>query len=213
MARTKLKRLDAIKELNNVFSFRDPDIRKTLLDYFSSSGKFTVEIGCGHGDYSVELAKVFPDKNFVGIDVKAARVYHGALRASINNLPNVAFVISRAEKLCELFPQKSLEEIYIPFPDPHLRRANHNRRLITHDFLQIYSQLLLNNGRIHFKTDNSELYEYALKIIKEFGCKVVFNSSDLYAATTEIIGWNVKTSFESHYIKKGRGIYYICFQF
>lgn len=213
MARTKLKRLIAIKALNNVFSLKDPNIRKSLIDYFNSPERFTLEIGCGHGDYSVELAKIFPHKNFVGIDVKAARIYHGALRAINHNLFNVAFVISRAENLSEIFPQKSLEEIYIPFPDPHIRRANHNRRLISHDFLKIYRQLLVTDGRVHFKTDNQELYEYVLEIIGKFGCNIIINNKDLYATTAENISSNVKTSFESHYIKQGRVIYYLCFQF
>lgn len=213
MARTKLKRIVAVKDLKNVFSINDPDFRKSFDEYFDTSKYFTIEIGCGNGEYCVELAGRFPVRNFIGIDVKASRIYHGALQAIKNKLHNVAFVISRAEKLCEIFPQKSLDEIYIPFPDPHIRRANHNRRLISPDFLKIYSQLIVDNGRIHFKTDNKELYEYASRTISEFRCKIVFMTSDLYKESSEEFTTNIKTSFESHYVKQGREIGYICFQF
>lgn len=213
MARTKYKRIEAAKELKNVFNTRNHDIRQSLNDFFNTSGKFTLEIGCGSGEYSVELALRFPERYFIGIDVKAARIYNGALKAINLKLDNVAFVVARAQNLNEIFPEKSIEEIYIPFPDPHVRRANHNRRLISPDFLKIYKKLLASNGTIHFKTDNKELYDYALKTISEFGCKIVFISSNLYQDRAEEFSHNIKTSFESHYIKQGRHIRYICFRF
>ena len=213
MARTKYKRIEAAKELKNVFNTRNHDIRQSLNDFFNTSGKFTLEIGCGSGEYSVELALRFPERYFIGIDVKAARIYNGALKAINLKLDNVAFVVARAQNLNEIFPEKSIEEIYIPFPDPHVRRANHNRRLISPDFLKIYKKLLTPNGTIHFKTDNKELYDYALKTISEFGCKIVFNSSNLYQDRAEEFSHNIKTRFESHYIKQGRHIRCICFRF
>lgn len=213
MARTKYKRIEAAKELKNVFNTRIHDIRQSLNDFFNTSGKFTLEIGCGSGEYSVELALRFPERYFIGIDVKAARIYNGALKAINLKLDNVAFVVARAQNLNEIFPDYSIEEIYIPFPDPHIRRANHNRRLISTDFLKIYKKLLIPDGRIHFKTDNEELYDYALKTISEFGCKIIVNSRNLYENSSENISSDIKTSFEQHYVKQGRAIRYICFQF
>ena len=213
MARTKLKRIVSVKELKNVFSIHNPDLKNSLLEYFHSPKQLTLEIGCGSGDYSVEMAQRLPERNFVGIDVKAARIFHGALKSVNLNLDNVAFVLARAERLEEIFPEKSIEEIYIPFPDPHIKRSKHTRRLISHGFLEIYHKLLIKGGNVHFKTDNSDLYEYALKTITNFGCKIVFNTSKLYKDTNEEFTQNIKTSFESHYIKQGREICYICFKF
>lgn len=213
MARTKLKRIIGVRELKNVFSFNDKELKNSILSYFNSQNQLTLELGCGNGDYSIELGSKFPERKFVGVDVKAARIFNGALKAIELKLDNVAFVITHAKKLNEIFNEKSIEEIYIPFPDPHIKRANHNRRLISPDFLKIYRKLLLSNGTIHFKTDNQELYEYALETISEFGCKIVFSTSDLYKYNNEEFTLNIKTSFESHYIKLGRVIHYICFKF
>jgi len=213
MARTKQKRLAKVKELPNVFSFRDPDVKETILNFYKSSRRVTIEIGCGHGDYSIELARTFPDRNFIGVDVKGARIFNGAMKTFEQNLKNVAFLIAKAEELNEIFQPKSVEEIFIPFPDPHFRRANQNRRLISNYFLNMYKQLLSDDGSIHFKTDNQELFEYATKTISDFGCKIIYSSEHLYEDGKVEFHSNVITMFEKHYIKEGRRIKYICFKF
>ena len=213
MARTKLKRLSKIKELPNIFSFGDPNINNTLQAYLKFSNLFTVEIGCGHGDYSIELAKKFPERNFLGVDVKGARIFNGATQALELKLINVAFIISKAEKLNDILPEKSIEEIYIPFPDPHVRRANHSRRLISPLLLKVYKGLLIDSGKVHFKTDNKVLYEYALKTIAVFGCSIQKATDNLYEKSDPKFASNILTTFEKHYLKEGRKIKYICFRF
>jgi tRNA (guanine-N7-)-methyltransferase len=213
MARTKLKRLTKVDDLPNVFSLKHPAIKEAIKHYFNSNKLFTIEIGCGQGDYSVDLAQKFPDRNFIGIDVKGARIFHGATKALDLNLHNVAFLIAKAENLAEIFDEKSIEEIYIPFPDPHFRRANQNRRLISKYFLNVYKQLLTNSGLIHFKTDNQLLYDYAMKIISDYGCTTLFTTEHLYEKPEVTISANVMTSFEKHYVKARRKIMYICFKF
>ena len=213
MARTKQKRLSKVKELSNVFSSKNPDSKKVVLDYFERNNHFTIEIGCGHGDYSIELARKFPDRNFIGVDVKGARIFNGALKAIDQNLYNVAFLIAKAENLNEIFQPKSIEEIFIPFPDPHVRRANHNRRLISPVLLDTYKELLVDSSLVHFKTDNNELFEYAKKTISNFGCEIIHYSEHLYENEASKIPANVITLFEKHYIKEGRRIKYICFKF
>jgi len=213
MARTKLKRLTKVHYLPNVFSLKHPDLKEAITHYFNANKLFTIEIGCGHGDYSLVLAQQFPDRNFIGLDVKGARIYQGAAKALKLSLNNVAFIIAKAEKLNEIFQQKSVEEIYIPFPDPHFRRANQNRRLISQYFLNVYKQLLTNSGLIHFKTDNQLLYDYAIKAITDFGCTILFSTEHLYENSEVTISANVMTSFEKHYVKQGRKIMYICFKF
>ena len=213
MARTKLKRLSRVKDLPNVFSLMDADIQNAILKYFKSKKLFTIEIGCGHGDYSIELAQKFPGRNFIGIDVKGSRIFNGALKAIDQNLGNVAFLIAKAEKLDEIFQAKSVEEIYIPFPDPHVRRANQNRILIAPTFLVIYKELLIDSGIIHFKTDNIGLFDYAFKTIKNFDCEILYSTEHLYENDEIKFSSNVITLFEKHYIKLGRRIKYICFKF
>jgi tRNA (guanine-N7-)-methyltransferase len=213
MARTKLKRLSRVKDLPNVFSLMDADIQKALHKYFKSQELYTIEIGCGHGDYSVELALKFPNRNFIGIDVKGARIFNGAMKAIELKLENIAFLLAKAEKLNEIFQTKSVEEIYIPFPDPHVRRANHSRRLISPFFLKIYKELLIDSGLLHFKTDNKGLYDYALKTISVFGCEILYSTEHLYENDEVKFSSNVITLFEKHYIKDGRKIKYICFKF
>jgi tRNA (guanine-N7-)-methyltransferase len=212
MARTKLKRLSKVKELPNVFDLEIEDVQNAIQNYFKPGNRFTLEIGCGHGDYSFELAKRFPERNFIGIDIKGARVFLGAMKAIEEKLDNIAFIVGRAEKLNEAFNPKSIEEIYIPFPDPHIRRANQNRRLISNHFLKIYKELLTNSGVIHFKTDNQGLYDYVLKIISEFGCEILYSTENLYIDESKSKS-SIITNFEKHYIKEGRRIKYIRFKF
>ena len=190
MTRTKLKRLSKVKELPNVFSLETAERQNTIQEYFKSKNIFTLEIGCGHGDYSVELAQKYPQRNFVGLDIKGARVFQGAMKAIHQKLGNVAFIIGKAEKLNEIFPAKSIEEIYIAFPDPHIRRTNQNRRLISPNFLKIYKDLLIASGIIHFKTDNQSLYEYTLRIISSAATATAFTLNLLLTAglkTTQAI--------------------------
>ena len=213
MARTKLKRLSKVKKLPNVFSFDSEAIQSEIQKYFESKTFFTLEIGCGHGDYSVGLAKRFPAKNFIGIDVKGARVFRGAMKAIDQKLNNVGFIVGRAENLKEVFHPKSIEEIYILFPEPHVRRANQNRRLISDNLLKIYKELLTDSGTIHFKTDNQFLFDYALKVISGFGCRIFFSTENINDEENHNFHSGIKTSFEEHYIKEGRSIKYICFGF
>ncbi|MGB5530721.1 MAG: tRNA (guanosine(46)-N7)-methyltransferase TrmB [Ignavibacteriaceae bacterium] len=212
MARTKFKRLSIVKELPNVFGFDSEAIQSEIQNYFKSVNPFTLEIGCGQGDYSVELAKRFPKKNFIGIDVKGARVYRGARKSLDEKLSNVAFILGRAENLCEAFQFKSVEEIFILFPEPHFRRANQRRRLISNNFLKIYKDLLIDTGMVHFKTDDQGLYNYALKVISEFGCNILYSNENFYADKS-ILKSSIITNFEKHYVKEGRRIYYIRYRF
>ena len=212
MARTKLKKLSKVKDLPNVFDLETKSIRDEIHNYFKPNRLFSLEIGCGHGDYSVELAKKFPERLFIGVDRKGARVFLGATKAIEEKLDNVAFIVGRAEKLGEVFKLKSVEEIYIPFPDPHVRRANENRRLISNLFLKIYKDLLTDSGVIHFKTDNQGLYEFGLKIISDFGCEILYSTNNLYSGESNF-EQRVITNFEKRFIKEGRNIKYIRFRF
>jgi tRNA (guanine-N7-)-methyltransferase len=213
MARKKHIKIKQVHELPNVFSLKDENLLNRIKEYFSKEEKFTLELGCGHGDYSIELAALHPDRNFIGIDIKAARIYNGAIIVNDLNLKNTAFIISRAERIGEIFPQNSIEEIYIPFPDPHIKRKSEPRRLVSKEFLKIYNSILFKNGKVHLKTDSEMIFNYTLKTINDFGCNIFNFSKDLYANSGEIISNEVITKYEQHYLKEGRTIKYICFGF
>ena len=210
MARTKQKKLEALQTLPNVFSTKNQKVRASLSNYFASTGPFTLEIGCGHGDYSVELAQKFSNRNFVGIDVKGARIFKGSTKVLELRLSNVAFVLTRAENLKDIFLPKSIEEIFIPFPEPHQKRANHSRRLVSSSFINLYKELLIDSGLLHFKTDNSELYEYAVQNILEAEGKILFKTEDFHGGIESEYNYGILTSFEKHYLKEKRRIKYIC---
>jgi tRNA (guanine-N7-)-methyltransferase len=211
MARKKHIKIKQVRELPNVFTEKDENLADRIKELFGYDEKFTLELGCGHGDYSIELAASYPDRYFIGLDIKAARIFNGAKRAIDLKLTNAAFLISKAEKISEIFPENSIDEIYIPFPDPHVKRKSEPRRLISKKFLEIYKSLLIENGKIHLKTDNEMIFKYALKTITDFGCNIIISNVDLYANGGENMGYDVITKYEEHYLKDGRTIKYICF--
>jgi tRNA (guanine-N7-)-methyltransferase len=213
MARTKLKRLLKLSELPNIFSIKNPDIKELLNAYFKNDKLFTLEIGCGHGDYSVELAKKYSGRNFVGIDIKGARVYKGAIHALELKLTNVAFILTKAENLNKIFTPNSIEEIYIPFPEPHQKRSHQDRRLLSSDFIKLYIEILADSGKLHFKTDNSELYKYAIKNIMESDGIILQKTEDFHSYKNAEFDYGILTTFEKHYMMKSRKIKYICARF
>jgi len=211
MSRKKLKKIKEVRKLPNVFSREQENVEKLLREYFSNDNSFTLEIGCGHGDYTVELAAVYPERNFIGIDIKGARIYNGAIKALDSNLKNAAFLLTGAEHLDKIFTNKKIEEIYIPFPDPHYKRKSIRRRLVAPDFLKIYKSILQDDGRVHLKTDNDAFYNYALETLKENDWIIHYATSNLYKDEPPEFLHNIKTKYEKHYLEEGRIIKYICF--
>ena len=213
MARKKHIKIKQVQELPNVFTLKDENLPDNINEFFINKGKFTLELGCGHGDYSIELAALYPKRNFIGIDIKASRIYNGAIRAIHLKMNNTAFILTRAERIQEIFPKDSIEEIYIPFPDPHVKRKSEPRRLVSKKFLEIYKLLLIKEGKVHLKTDNEMIYSYTLKMITKFGCEAMYAFEDLYFEGIEKLASNIRTKYEQHYLKEGRKIKYICFGF
>ncbi len=213
MGRTKLKKLRVIKDLENIFDFREDHDEKDIREYFNNKNLITLELGCGHGEYSFNLAKEYPDRNFVGIDIKGSRLYTGAIDSIQNDISNAAFLITRIEKIQEIFKSEKIEEIIIPFPDPHVRRRSEKHRLISPFFLDMYKNLLIEEGKVHLKTDNTLLYEYALKVLENGNKNIIYSKKDLYADDEQLFIKEVFTRYEEHYINEGRKIKYICFSF
>ena len=212
MARKKLKRLKEVQKLPNVFSSENENVEELLNFYFGNRKPFTLEIGCGHGDYTIELAKMYPERNFIGIDYKGDRIYAAAEKAIGLNLKNAAFLVSGAEKLAEIFSKKKVEEIFIPFPDPHYPRKSF-KRLVTNNFLNIYKSIVNEKAKGNLKTDSEELYKYSLNILRTENCKIHFATSNLYAERGLDHHHSIKTKYEKQYLEEGKEIKYICFGF
>jgi len=212
MARKKLIRLNEVYNLPNVFSSENENVEELLNKYFSNRKSFTLEIGCGHGDYSIELAKMYPERNFIGIDYKGDRIYAAAEKAIKLNLKNAAFLVSGAEKLSDMFSKGKVEELFIPFPDPHYPRKSF-KRLVDKNFLNVYKIIVGQKAKGHFKTDNEELYNYTLNILNKENCKIHFATSNLYCEQDLEYNQTIKTKYEKQYLEEGKEIKYICFGF
>ncbi|MBN1301869.1 MAG: tRNA (guanosine(46)-N7)-methyltransferase TrmB [Melioribacteraceae bacterium] len=208
MGRTKQKKIDAVKFFPNVFV--KENLSEAVQKYFSNNNPLSLEIGCGEGDYTLALAKNFSGKNFMGIDIKPSRIYIGARSALDENIHNTAFIAGRIERLYEIFGEASIQEIYIPFPDPHVRRRSAPRRLISHQFISIYKKILTKNGRIHFKTDNEILFEFGLENLKQAGAEIIKINYNVHNSDNLTLPESITTRYEKHYIKEGRTIKYLC---
>ncbi|MFC2084283.1 tRNA (guanosine(46)-N7)-methyltransferase TrmB [Bacteroidota bacterium] len=211
MARTKSKKLAKVGLFPNVFQFTGDSVEGKLKEYFGNDKNISLEIGCGHGDFSINLAQVFSNRNFLGVDTKGARVWMGAKEALDLKLKNVAFLITRAENLAKIFTSLRIEEIYLPFPDPHLRRRSAKNRLVSALFLDIYKTILVKGGKIHLKTDNEALYKYAISNIEKKGMTVYYITDNLYSSEGMEAIKSIRTSYEEHYLSEGRVIKYLCF--
>lgn len=211
MARTKQKKNIEVNNLPNVFSIKNGSSEEDLKKYLGNANPITLEIGCGHGDYTIQLAKIFPLRNFVGIDIKGARIWVGATKAINEGLTNAAFLLANSNFLSDFFVNTKVEEIIIPFPDPHLRRTSEKRRLVSDVFLDIYRKILIPKGQIHFKTDNDILFNYAFEMLSESAYKIIFSSRNIYKESEIPPIASIQTKYEKHYLSEGRTIKYICF--
>lgn len=178
--------------------------------FFENEQPITLELACGHGAYTVGLSRLFPHRNFVGIDRKGARMWKGAKTALEENLNNAAFMRIQIDHCAEHFAPGEIEEIWITFPDP---QPNKDRKKLTHPmFLERYKQFLKPDGLIHLKTDDDHLYEYTLDLIHQNNYTILQNIKDVYAADTVSDELNIKTYYEQKWLEKGKTIKYIQFQ-
>lgn len=139
----------------------------------------TLELGCGRGEYTLALAQRFPDRNFIGVDIKGARLWYGAKMAHTQGMPNVLFLRTRIEVIGSFFAPGELQEIWITFPDPQLKSRREKKRLTALPFLERYRKMLSPTGILHLKTDSLELHEYTLRVLEEAGAKVHFAVRDI----------------------------------
>ncbi|MDR1416666.1 MAG: tRNA (guanosine(46)-N7)-methyltransferase TrmB [Prevotellaceae bacterium] len=177
-------------------------------DFFGNENPIVLELGCGRGEYTVELARMFPDKNFIGIDIKGARLWRGAKTATEEGLRNVAFVRSKVEVATSLFAIGEVSEIWITFPDPQPSHAR--KRLCAPMFLNRYAKFLAPQGIVHLKTDSRMLHEYAKALLAANGIAPLQSTADLYAEPASAV-LAIKTTYEKIFISEGYPITYLKF--
>lgn len=189
-------------------------------DHFKNDHPIVVEFGCGKGDYTVGLARMYPEKNFIGSDIKGNRIWVGAKMALEEKLSNAGFLRTRIDFILSAFTKDEISEIWITFPDPQPTKKGERKRLTCPGFLDRYKQLLRPGGRIHLKTDNAPLYEYTLDVIKASGYKLHGATNDLYGnehalppGTAMDEARAIQTYYESRFIKEGFKICYLEFSF
>ena len=210
MGQKKLIRFEAIKHFSNVLEYPQ-DMQGKWDSFFGNENPVTLELACGKGEYAVGLGRLYPDRNFIGIDIKGNRIWRGAKTALDEGLKNVAFVRSHIDKIADYFIPGEIEEIWITFPDPQLRGSRAKKRLTHPKFLRIYQQLLKTGGKINLKTDSPDLYRFTLTVIDIFGLTVLENSDNIHAVTDIKPELKIKTHYEGLDIAQSNRIHYLRF--
>lgn len=220
MGKDKIRRFALMKNFKNVFEPKIGEVNemkgkwKDL--YFQNNHPIVLELGCGKGEYSVGLAKHFPNKNFIGVDIKGARMFIGANEALENELKNVAFLRTKIDFINDCFEENEVDEIWLTFSDPQPQKPN--KRLSSLPFINRYRKLLKPGGIVHMKTDSDLLFEYTIDEIKENKYELLQSTWDLYGDLSENIDpqtreiFHIKTHYERLFTAKGSVIKYCKFK-
>ena len=215
MGKDKLKRFAEVDTFSNVLQLDAGKLFKGQWNtgFFKNNSPVVLELACGKGEYTVNLATMFPGKNFIGIDYKGNRIWRGAKTALEENVTNVAFLRIQIETLLEYFEPEEIDEIWITFPDPQPQVSREKKRLTSARFLEKYREVLKRGGYIHLKTDNDELHSYTAVKIEETGLKLHIKTEDLYDSAYADEALSIKTHYEKMYLKANKNINYLKFSF
>jgi tRNA (guanine-N7-)-methyltransferase len=219
MSKNKLKKFAEMETFNNVFQCGSKEIHpdnpvvklagKWRENIFKNNNPIVLELGCGRGEYTIGLAKRYPNKNFIGIDIKGARMWAGAKEAYINHIENVAFLRINIEMIDQFFLANEIDEIWITFPDPQMKKST--KRLTSSFFMQRYQSILKNNGLIHLKTDSPFLYTYTQYMVTQNSFSLVADSQDLYSEVDKHPdATSLQTHYEKQWLQRGLTIKYLC---
>jgi len=178
---------------------------------FRNDYPIVLELGCGKGEYTIGLSERFPRKNFIGVDIKGARMWRGARTATEKKIPNAAFLRTRIEFIRSFFAEDEVDEIWLTFPDPHSGSKNSNKKLTCPWFLNLYRSFLKDNGTIWLKTDNEELYNYTRSLAEKNKLPILKSTSDLYKEDDLNEIFLIKTHYENNYLSEGRKIHLLAF--
>ncbi len=179
-------------------------------EFFSRSNPITLELGCGKGEYTVGLAEANPDRNYIGVDIKGARMWKGAKYVEEKGMDNAAFLRTEIEQICQFFNAGEIDEIWITFPDPQMQKAR--KRLTSSRFLTNYRNFLRPGGIVNLKTDSPFLYEYTRRLVELNGFEVLANTDDLYGSGLADPVTSIKTFYEQQWLSRGKTIKLISFR-
>lgn len=218
MSKGKLEKFEEVSEFENTLEltdFQDDVSQKPKgrwnSDIFQNDNPIVFELACGKGEYTLELARRNPNRNYIGIDIKGARIWKGAKKALEEGLENVRFMRMYIDHLDEYFAPKEIDEIWITFPDPYPRKPDQNKRLTSPKFLNIYKKVVKPETSIHFKTDDDELFDYTLNVLEEFDCEIQDVVHNIYKERPGDPLLTHKTYYERKHLEKGRTISYCKF--
>jgi len=220
-SKNKLKRFKENETFANVFQPSRAEVLQNGLQkkgqwhtFFGNDNPIVLELGCGKGEYTIGLAKRYPNKNFIGIDIKGARFWRGAKTAIEDQLSNVAFVRTQIELVDHLFDVGEVSEIWITFPDPQIKYKRTKHRMTNPIFLERYKRILSSKGCVHLKTDSEYMHGYTLGLLQGLGMPIDYANHDIYkneGAAPEVL--EIQTFYENQYLAQNKPITYLRFRF
>ena len=224
MSKGKLEKFAMIKEFKNCV---EPSIEEVMITgielkgkwnrtFFKNNNPITVELACGGGEYTVSMAEIYPDRNFIGVDIKGNRIWKGATKAINKKLNNVGFLRTRIDFIANCFAKDEVNEIWITFPDPQMKKNRRRKRLTNKLFLSRYQQFLKSDGKMRLKSDSTFFYEFTKEIIAEKNLEILFDCDDIYKKyipkhpnsqlAKEL---SIKTFYENIWLESGKTIKYL----
>src|SRR5690554_5509484 len=211
MGKDKLRKFTEIDTFKNVHQLEDGKEYKSAWakKHFGNENPIVLELACGKGEYSVNMAKHFPNKNFIGVDSKGNRIWRGAKTALEEGIENVAFLRIQIDHILDYFEENEVSEIWITFPDPQPQVSREKKRLTYDRFLDTYRVVLVESGFMHLKTDNDGLYQYTFDKLEALGERIVANTTDLYHSDLLNDTLSIKTYYEKKYLDVGKNINYL----
>lgn len=217
MGKNKLAKFDDMAEYPHVFQYPFSVLQANGFelkgnwrkDFFKNNNPIVLELGCGKGEYTVGLGKLFPEKNFIGVDIKGARMWSGAKESLEAGMTNVAFLRTSIELISHFFEAGEVDEIWITFPDPQMKKVN--KRLTSTRFMRMYREILSGEGIIHLKTDSNFMYTYTCEMAKVNNYPILFNNNDLYHADLNDSILSIRTYYEQQWLDRGLNIKYVKF--
>ncbi|MFD2873365.1 tRNA (guanosine(46)-N7)-methyltransferase TrmB [Mucilaginibacter ximonensis] len=215
MGKDKLRRFAEVETFANVLQLDEgkPLKGQWSKEHFKNNNPVVLELACGKGEYTVNLAQLFPDKNFIGVDYKGNRIWRGAKTALEEGVHNVAFLRIQIENLLDYFAKGEVDEIWITFPDPQPQLSREKKRLTSPRFLEKYLGVLRPGGYVNLKTDNDGLYAYTAEKIRELNLNEHINTADLYNSEFADEVLSIKTYYEKKYLAHHKNINYLKFSF
>jgi len=220
-SKNKLKRFNENQTFSNVIQPTREEVvsdnfvfkGKWNSDFFKNDNPIIVELGCGKGEYTVELAKKYSNKNFIGIDIKGARFWRGAKTSVEEQMNNTAFIRTQIELIEHIFAEKEIDEIWITFPDPQIKYKRTKHRLTNSEFLQKYKKVLKEDGVVNLKTDSEFMHGYTLGLLHGEGHEVLYANHNVYVneGAPEVVT-SIQTFYEKQYLEVNKAITYIKFK-